>query len=318
MKTQNNSALNTRRKIKSMKGSNTDFVCLLCMAAPAIILLFIFNYLPMFGLVMAFKNYNPNLGILRSAWTGFDNFKFFFESQDAARVLRNTVGYGALFQITGIVFPMALALFLYEIRSKAALNILQTSMILPYFLSMVIVSYITYAILNPVYGSLNKLLEMFGLSSVDWYSNPVYWPFILPIVNIWKGVGMSSVIYYAALMGIDESLFEAAALDGATKFQIIRFIKIPQLMSVVCILLILGIGNLIGGDFGLFYQVPMDIGALYPTTDIISTYVFRGLQQATNLGMTAAVGLFQSVVSLILVVGSNMAVKKIDPEKSMF
>ena len=318
MKNQDISTVISRKNRNRMKGSNSDFVCLLFMACPALILLLVFNYLPMFGLVMSFKEYNPNLGIWGSRWNGLENFKFFFESQDAVRVLRNTVGYGAVFQITGIVFPMALALFLYEIKSHLTLNVIQTSMILPYFLSMVLVSYITYAVLNPVYGSLNVLLRRFGMSSIDWYSNPKYWPFILTIVNIWKSVGMSSIIYYAALMGIDECLFEAAALDGANKMQIIRYIKVPQLMSVVCILLILGIGNLIGGDFGLFYQVPMDIGALYPATDIINTYVFRGLQQATNLGMTAAVGLFQSVVSLILVVGSNLIVKKIDAESSMF
>ena len=288
------------------------------LALPAVILAFVFQYLPIGGIIMAFKEFNANLGIFKSPWNGFENFKFFFQSQDAFRVVRNTVLFGIDFQIVGIVFALALALFLYEIRSKLALKTIQTVMILPHFISYVLVAFITYAILNLNYGVLNKLIVFFGGEKIDWYSDYKYWPYILTVVDIWKKVGMNCIIYYAALMGIDECLFEAARLDGATKWQEIRYIKIPELSSVVCILFILGIGHLISGDFGLFYQVPMDIGVLYPVTDIINTYVFRGLQQATNLGMTSAVGLFQSVVSLILVVGTNLIVKKIDPEQSLF
>ena len=247
-----------------------------------------------------------------------ENFRFFFESNDAWRVLRNTVLYGINFQITGIISALALALVLYEVKSRLALKTFQTIMILPHFISMVLVAYIVYAMLNPNYGVLNSVINLFGGESIDWYSNYKYWPVILTVTNIWKHVGMNSIMYYAALMGIDESLFEAARIDGASKWQEVRYIKIPELSSIICILLILGIGSLISGDFGLFYQVPMNIGILYPTTDIINTYVFRGLQQANNMGMTGAVGLFQSVVSLILVVTSNAIVRKINPDNSMF
>ncbi len=288
------------------------------LSLPAIIMVFIFQYLPIGGLVMAFKNFNANLGIWKSPWNGLENFKFFFGSQDAFRVLRNTVLFGIDFQVLGIVFALMLALFLYEIRSKIALKTIQTMMILPHFISYVLVAFITYALLNLNSGVLNSVIIAFGGERIDWYADYKYWPYILTVVDIWKKVGMDSIIYYAALIGIDESLFEAARLDGASKWQEIRYIKIPELKSVISILLILGIGKLISGDFGLFYQVPMDIGVLYPVTDIVNTYVFRGLQQATNLGMTAAVGLFQSVVSLILVVGSNLIVKKLDPDQGLF
>jgi len=313
--------LKENRKIRSEKKSaklSREQTELFILALPAIIMAFVFQYLPIGGLVMAFKEYNPNLGIWGSMWNGVENFKFFFQSQDAFRVVRNTLLFGIDFQVTGIFFALALALFLYEIRSRIALKTVQTVMILPHFISYVLVAFIVYAILNPNYGVLNTALEAIGGKKIDWYSDYKFWPYILTIVNIWKNVGMNSIIYYAALMGIDESLFEAARLDGASKWQEIKYIKIPELSSVVCVLLILGIGKLISGDFGLFYQVPMDIGVLYPVTDIINTYVFRGLQQATNLGMTSAVGLFQSVVSLILVLGSNYIVKKIDPDQGLF
>ena len=295
-----------------------DNLQLFILTLPCILLVFIFCYLPMFGVIIAFKDFNPNLGIFKSMWVGFENFEFFFTSQDAWRVLRNTVLYGMVFQITDLFFSLGLAILLYNIKSKIALKYYQTTFILPHFLSMVLVAYITYALLNPVSGIFNRIITFLGGERVMWYSEPKFWPLILTGVQIWKNIGMKAIIYYATLIGIDESLFEAARVDGATKWHEIRYIMLPEVSSVVCILLILGIGNLISGDFGLFYQIPMNIGVLYPTTDIINTYVFRGLQQATNMGMTAAVGLFQSVISLILVVGSNLAVKKINPANSLF
>ncbi len=309
---------NTGDKIKTHKLSRRMNIELTLFSLPALLLVFVFSYLPMVGIIIAFKDFNPNLGIFKSAFVGFENFRFFFESNDAWRVLRNTVLYGINFQITGIISALALALVLYEVKSRLALKTFQTIMILPHFISMVLVAYIVYAMLNPNYGVLNSVINLFGGESIDWYSDYRYWPVILTVTNIWKHVGMNSIMYYAALMGIDESLFEAARIDGASKWQEVRYIKIPELSSIICILLILGIGSLISGDFGLFYQVPMNIGILYPTTDIINTYVFRGLQQANNMGMTGAVGLFQSVVSLILVVTSNAIVRKINPDNSMF
>ena len=288
------------------------------MVLPFVLLLLIFNYLPMFGTLIAFKKYNPNLGVFRSQWIGLDNFKYFFTSNDAVRVLRNTILYGVNFQITGLIAALCLAILLYYVNSKNALKYYQTTVILPNFLSMVLVAYIVYAFLNPTTGIVNKLIIEMGGEKKMWYSNAYYWPFILTIVNIWKHIGMDSMVYYAALTGIDESLFEAAKLDGASKWQEIRYIMLPEISSVICTLLILGVGNLVGGDFGLFYQVPMNIGVLYPTTDIINTYVFRGLENVSGMGQSTAVGLFQSVTALILVVASNLAIKKINPENSMF
>ncbi|MGI2295133.1 ABC transporter permease [Paenibacillus sp. GXUN7292] len=290
---------------------------LLLLALPALLYFFIFHYLPMFGVILAFKDYKYSEGILGSAWAGLKNFEFFFSSQDAFRVTRNTVGYGAVFIVLGNIAAVSVALLLYEIRSKAALKVYQTSMILPRFLSWVIVGYITYAILNPSLGALNQLLQYLGYSPVDWYADPKYWPFIITFSDIWKHVGLNSIIYYAALMSIDPELFEAAKIDGAGRWKQMRSISIPSLVPVITIIAILAIGNLFRGDFGLFYQLPRDVGVLYPATDIIDTYVYRGLRQG-DIGITAAVGLFQSAVGLVLVLVSNWIIKKTRPENALF
>lgn len=285
---------------------------------PGLLYFLIFCYLPMAGVVVAFKDYRNNLGIFGSKWVGLKNFEFFFTSQDAARIFRNTIGYGIAFIILGLVCAVFIALLLYEIRSRAWLKYYQTTMILPHFLSWVIVGYITYILLEPNLGIINKVLAVFGIDGRQWYSEPKYWVVILPIVNIWKTVGLNCIMYYAALMGVDKELFEAATLDGAGRVKQVIHISLPMLIPLMITLTILHVGNVIRGDFGLFYTIPRDIGLLYPTTDIIDTYVYRGLRTGDDLGITAAVGLFQSVVGLIMVVGTNMIVKKIDPEKSMF
>lgn len=308
----------TGKNIGRYIGKHKETVELTAIIAPYVILLLVFCYLPMVGSVIAFKNYNPNLGILKSEWVGFDNFKFFFTSIDAGRILRNTILYGITFQLVGVVLQLALAILLYNVNSKKALKYYQTSIILPNFLSWVLVAFIVYAILSPMSGYLNKILAIFGIEGKDWYSEAKYWPFILTIAENWKHVGMNALMYYAALMGIDEVLFEAAKLDGANKRQIIRYIMIPELSSIISILLILGVGTLVQGDFGLFYQIPMNIGSLYPVTDVISTYVFRGISQTGAMGQTAAVGLFQSVTTLILTIIANETVKRIDPDSRMF
>ena len=288
------------------------------MALPGVLALLIFSYIPMVGVIVAFKDYRNNLGIFGSEWVGFKNFEFFFTSQDAWRLIRNTVGYGILFIILGIVCAVFVAILLYEVRSRKALKYYQTTMILPYFLSWVIVGYITYILLEPNMGIINQILGVFGIEGRQWYSEPKYWVFILPIVQVWKTVGLNSIMYYAALMGIDEQLFEAATLDGAGRIKQIWYISIPSLIPLMIILTILHIGNVIRGDFGLFYTIPRDVGLLYPTTDIIDTYVYRGLRTGDDIGITAAVGLFQSVVGLIMVVGTNLIVRKIDPESALF
>ncbi len=294
-----------------------DNLELLILTLPAISYFLIFHYIPMFGLVIAFKDYRYHLGILGSKWVGFRHFGFFFQSQDAWRITRNTVSYGAAFIILGIFVAITIALLLYEIRSKIAIKIYQTTMILPRFLSWVIVSYITYTLLNPLHGVLNQILAVLGRPSVQWYTQPQYWPFILTTTHIWNSFGMSSIIYYAALMGIDPTLFEAATIDGANRWQQTWHISIPSLTPLMTILSILAIGNLFRGDFGLFYQIPRDVGVLYPATDIIDTYVFRGLRSG-NISMTTAIGFFQSVMGLILVVGSNIIIRRIKPENALF
>ena len=266
---------------------------------PGIVLLLVFAYVPMLGIIIAFKDYRNNLGIFKSKWVGFQNFKFFFTSQDAWRIGRNTVGYGILFIVIGLIAAVTIAILLYEVHSR-------------------IVGYITYILLEPSMGILNKIIQLFGGEGLQWYSEPKYWIFILPIVNVWKTVGLKSIMYYAALMGIDEQLFEAAQIDGAGRFKQILYITIPSLVPLMVTLTILDVGNIIKGDFGLFYTIPRDVGLLYPTTDIIDTYVYRGLRTGSDIGITTAVGLFQSVVGLIMVVVTNLVVKKISPENSLF
>lgn len=303
---------------KKKKRRDTTNFQLFLLGLPGMLAVLIFNYLPMFGIVIAFKKYNPNRGIFGSPWNGLDNFQFFFTTPDAVRIIRNTVLYSIDYLFLGMVFSVLTAILFYNISSRKALKVYNTVMILPSFVSMVLISYIVYALLNPSMGLLNKVLGMFGLpDSIDWYSKPDAWPFILTIMKIWTSVGMGSIIYYAALMGIDESLFEAAKVDGATRFQQMWHIAVPHLSAVIAIQLILGFGGIFSGDFGLHYQLTRDVGILYPTTDIINTYTFRGLKDG-NMSVSAAVGLVQSVMGVIMVVAVNMIVKKISPENSMF
>lgn len=311
------------QKIKSKKNTNKksssrDNLEYFLLALPAIILVFLFCYLPMYGIVIAFKNFNPNLGIWGSAWSGLKNFEFFFTSSDAIRVTRNTVLYNGTFIILDLIVAVTLALMFFNLRRRMSVMIYNTIVLLPKFLSAVLVAFIVYAFLNPMSGVLNQIIGMFGGDpTTDWYSKVEAWPFILTIVHMWQTVGMNSILYYAALMGIDVALFEAATIDGAGKMRMIFHICIPHLYSIMCITTILAVGSIFGGDFGLFYQVPRDVGILYPVTDIIPTFVFRGLQEG-NMSISAAVGLFQSLVGMILVIVTNLIVKKISPDNSLF
>lgn len=290
-----------------------DNAALTIMLIPAAIYYIMFCYIPMFGILIAFKDYRYNLGILGSEWVGFQNFKYFFTSQDAWLLVRNTIGYNAVFILSNVVTGVIVALLLYEVSSRLCIKYYQTTMLLPHFMSWVVVGYIVYAFLDPNYGVLNKLLGL----DINWYSESKFWPFILVFVHMWKALGMQSIMYYATLIGVDPTLFEAARIDGANAWQEARYIKIPELRSVIAIMVILAVGNIFRGDFGLFYQIPMDVGSLYPVTDVIDTYVFRGLRSG-DIGVSSAVGLFQSVVGLITVLLSNYIVKKIDSDSAMF
>ena len=290
---------------------------LLLLCLPTVIYLILFHYLPIFGITAAFTDYNNVDGILGSPWVGLKNFKFFFESNDAGRVIFSTMAYSIWFYIVATFFSILIALLLFEVNNKKCLKFFQTTMALPSMISWIIVAYIVYSMLSFDHGVVNTLLHNLGLQEINWYSSPKYWPGILTIVRVWQGVGMNCVIYYAALMGLDESLFEAARLDGASRLKQIWYISLPSITPIVCIMTILEMGSVMSGNLGIFYQVPMNSPALYPTTDIINTYILRGLKESA-FGVAAAVGLFQNTVGCILLLVTNAITKKISPENSMF
>ncbi len=306
----------TKRR-KYSKKTYRESMSMGLLAVPGIILLLVFNYIPMFGIVIAFKDYKPLKGILGSEWCGWDNFKFFFTSQDAVRTIRNTLCYNIGFIVFGTMASVGLALLFYHLRSRRALKVYNTVIIMPKFLSAVILAFLVEIFLNYRFGLLNHLISALGGTGPDWYTQPAAWPFILTITKMWGSVGVSSMIYYASLMSLDGELLEAAQLDGANLVKRIWHVMLPHLTPVIIIQVILNIGQLFTGDFGLFYQVPQDQGLLYPTTDIINTYTFRALMDG-NLARSTAVGLFQSVAGLIMVVGTNAIIKKVSPENTLF
>ena len=276
-----------------------------------------FQYVPMFGVVIAFKDYSYLDGIIGSEWVGFKYFKFFFESNDATIVIRNSLLYQIWFHTIGTVCAIGVALLLNNISSKRTLKVYQTSIIIPYFISWVLAAYVGYALFSNRFGILNTMLTSLGGSPIDWYAEPKYWPAILTIFHLWKNIGMNCVIYYATLIGIDPALYEAAKIDGANSRRIFWSVTLPHLVPIICVMSILAIAAIMGGDFGLFYQMPRNSGALYDVTDIINTYVYRGLQ-AGDMSQTAAVGLFQSVVGMVLVLVTNTTIRKVSPENAMF
>ena len=291
---------------------------LLTLISPAVLLTFIFNYIPMVGIIIAFKNYKFNLGIFGSNWVGFKNFEAFLSSSSFPMLLKNTVWMNVLFISTGVAAAVILAILLYQITSRKMIKTMQTILILPNFISWVLVAYLVYIFLAPDTGTLNFILSKFGVPEVQWYATPGAWPWILTISMIWKCVGMDSVMYYAALMGTADAIIEAARVDGATKWQINWHILIPSLIPLVLTLTILKIGNIFRGDFGLFYNVPRNVGILYETTDVFDTYIFRMTRDTPNFSLSSSAGLLQSVVGFVTVVLTNFASKKIDPESGIF
>ena len=290
----------------------------LLMALPGVLLLFVFAYLPMFGIIIAFKEYRFDQGILGSKWIGFYNFKYLFSSAAAARITRNTVGYHFLFMITGMLASLIIALLMNEVQGKLRARFYQSAMFLPHFISYIIVSYFVFAFLNLDNGLVNRLLQSMGKQSIGWYSKPEYWPYILGIVNIWKGTGYGSILYLAVMLGISPEYYEAAKIDGASKLRQIWHITLPMLVPIIVIQLLLSMGSMFRANFGLFYNVTLDRSSLYPTTDVIDTFVYRSLVQAGDIGMSAAAGVYQSVVGFVLVLVSNWAVRRVDPERALF
>lgn len=292
---------------------------LFIMMLPGLIYLLINNYLPMFGLVIAFKDINYTKGIFASDWIGFKNFEYLFSTRDAFVITRNTILYNGGFIILNTVFAIAVAIMLNEIKNKLAKSFYQSVILLPFLISMVIVSYLGYAFLSEDVGYLNKtILPILGLDGISWYTADKYWPYILTFVHMWKSIGFSCVIYLAAIIGIDQEYYEAATLDGANKWQQIIHITIPSITPVIIMMTLLAIGRIFYSDFGLFYQVPMNSGALYDTTNVIDTYVYRGLMQLGDIGMSAAAGLYQSIVGFVLVLLSNYLVRRKSKDNALF
>lgn len=306
-------------------GKRKTTLALLTMTAPAAIWLFLLRYLPMGGIILAFKNYkvyprNPNFisNLVHSKWTEFENFKYLFMTDDAWVMIRNTLAYNIAFIILGLIIPVAFAIMMSELTRKSAAKFYQTLMFFPYFLSWVVVSYFLNAFIDAQYGLIPMAQKVAGEIVTSWYTTTKPWPYILVFAKLWKDVGYSTVLYLAAITGIDSSHYEAAAIDGASKWQQVVHVTLPNLRTMIAVLFILNIGKIFNADFGLFYTVPMQNGALFSVTQVIDTYIYRALMNTGNIGQSTAAGLMQNVVGFFCILGANAVVKKIDPESSLF
>lgn len=294
------------------------YLPLYLMLLPGSIYLIINNYMPMTGIVVAFKQYNYRKGIFGSDWNGLKNFVFLFKTRDAWIITRNTICYNLVFIFLGTSAAVAVAILLSEIKALRAKKVYQTLILLPFLVSIVVVSYIVYGFLSTEFGYVNHVLQRMGKEKISWYSDPGWWPLILVLVNLWKNIGYNCVLYYATLMGIDSSYYEAAVVDGASRWQRIRYITLPSLLPTVIILTLMSVSKIFYSDFGLFYQVPMNSGPLIDVTNTIDTYVYRGLMETNNIGMSAAAGVYQSFVGFVLVVAANWIVRKKDAQSALF
>lgn len=291
-----------------------EYLPLYIMLLPGAAYLFINNYIPMAGIVVAFKKYNVNSGIWGSPWNNFENFSYLFKS-DAGLIIRNTLLYNVAFIIVNMVVGIAIAIMISDVVGKRAKKIYQSAIMLPFLVSIVITSYIVFALLGAENGMINKgILAPLGLEPISWYQQPKYWPFILILVNTWKGVGYGCLIYIAGIAGIDKAFYEAAELDGATKWQQICHITLPCLKPSIITLTLMSIGRIFYSDFGLFYQVPQNSGALFNVTNTIDTYVYRAMISAGGIGRSAAAGVFQSIVGFSLLMAANWIVRKTNQE----
>ena len=288
------------------------------MILPLVTLLIMFNYIPLFGLTLAFKRFNIRSGIWGSPWSGFTNFEFFLKSDAAARITFNTLYLNFIFIITGTILAIAFAVLLKELWSKRLAKFSQSVMFFPYFISWVIVSYLSYALLSMDYGLINSIRISLGFERIMWYNEPSYWPFILTIANAWKGVGYSTVIYLAGMHGINEEYYEAARVDGAGKLRQFLSITLPLLMPLIIILMLLSIGRIMYADFGMFYNLTRLSGPIMSTTDVFDTYIFRLFRRTGDIGMSSAANFIQAIVGFFMVLSANLVVRKIDSEKALF
>lgn len=297
-------------------------IAFLCMVLPGAVWLLVFKYLPMLGVVLAFKEFKFYPGgfiksVFKSKWIWLDNFKFLF-TNDANVLVRNTIGYNVLFILIGTTMAVTFAIMLNEMTHKRLAKVFQTSMFFPYFLSWVIVSYFVYLFLSSDKGIFNSILMNFGMEKISWYSEPKYWPAILVFMSVWKNLGYNAVYYLAAICSIDKAYYESAVIDGASKWQQIKYITLPHLKPLIITLTILAVGRIFNADFGLFYNVPKESGPLFGVTNVIDTYVYRGLMVSGDTGMSTAAGLFQSTVGFFLIMMTNYIIKKIDKDSAIF
>ena len=289
------------------------------MALPGLAYLIINNYIPMFGVIIAFKKINFAEGIIRSPWNGLNNFKFLFATRDAWQITRNTIGYNAIFIILGTAFSIALAILINEIVAKKAKKFYQTILLLPFLMSWVIVSYLAFALLSGETGLLNNgILKPLGMEAISWYQEKQYWPFIIVFSQLWKASGYSMIIYLSSIVDISQEYYEAAKIDGANKWKQITKITLPLLKPTIITLFILNIGGIFRSDFGLFYQLPRNSGPLYPVTRTLDVYIYQALMQNNDYAMSSAASFYQSIVGFILVVSANAVVRKYERGSAIF
>jgi putative aldouronate transport system permease protein len=295
------------------------FIPLYFMMFPGAVYLIINNYIPMAGIVIAFKQYNFGRGFLRSPWVGLKNFEFLFTSSDAWLITRNTLLYNVVFIALNTALSILFAIFICDIVSKPLKKIFQSAILFPFLMSMVIVGYVVFAFFSMQSGIINRtILPLLGKAPIMWYNNPKYWPVILIVVNAWKGVGYGCLIYISTINAIDPTQFEAAELDGASKLHRIRHIILPAIVPPMITLILFSIGRIFYSDFGLFYQIPRNSGLLFSTTNVIDTYVYRALMERGNISMSSAAGVYQSLVGFLLVLSSNWVVRKLSRENALF
>ena len=312
-----------KRRLRSVTAKKKTF-WLTTMMLPVTIWLLVIRYLPMFGIMMSFLDYKlPTrkvpfpLNLLKSPWVGLKNFQFLFTSESLT-MIRNTIGYNALWIVLGLLISVAFAIMMSELTRKFLAKTYQTMMFFPYFLSWVVVSYFLFAFLDPTNGMIVRSQRAAGGAVIDWYNSPGYWPYILTICSVWKNTGYSTVLYLSAITGIDRTQSEAAAVDGATKWQQVVHVTLPHLKPMIIILLIMNVGKIFNADFGLFWSVPMNSAPLFPVTQVVDTYVYRAYANTHNLGMSSAAGFLQSAIGLICIIGANALVRRIDAESSLF
>lgn len=315
--------MNKKKSLKGFFSNVWRYKALILMAIPGMLWMIFFFYIPVFANVVAFKNFHISpdgflASLKESPWVGLDNFKFLFSSDQAFLITKNTVLYNLTFIALNLIISVVFAIIMSELRNKRLVKVYQTMSLLPYFLSWVIIGYFVYAFLSPDKGIFNQWIASHGGKTINWYNDPKYWPFILVFIGTWKGIGYNSIIYFASVMGIDPTYYEAAMVDGASKWQQIKNVTLPQLVPLMSILTILAVGNIFRADFGLFYNVPRNSGSLYQVTQVLDTYIYNGLTATGDFGMTAAAGLYQSVVGFALLMITNAIARHFDSDSALF